>query len=183
MLVRAVNTCRPSPPRDPSPWRHVGSLSSALLRMAPELRFWPARPLSGNTIWRARPWRLLLRRWPPTPPPLLKRTAAWRWWVFLPAGGIDVQLRQKESRSLRTPCGTRQRRGLPKYLEDGPAKGSLSTSLVVCAGGIRHDSAGGHKVFWSGGSEAQWRRCGGAARLLLSKWAHYLRGSGAVWRG
>lgn len=154
--------------------------------MAPELQFWPARPSSGNIIWRARLWRLLPRRWQLTPPPPLKKTAAWRWWVisnWFKGANKRETWKTFELRDAFWATGVLQ---LPKHLEDasaGPSKDFLSMLLVICSGGIRHDSDGGQKMFWGSRSEAQWCWRGGAARLLLSKWADHLRGSGAVCKG
>lgn len=187
VLVRATDLCAPSPGQwGIRLWWDVGLLSPVLHQMEPELQFWPARPSSGNIIWRARLWRLLPRRWQLTPPPPLKKTAAWRWWVisnWFKGAKKRETWKTFELRDAFWATGVLQ---LPKHLEDasaGPSKDFLSMLLVICSGGIRHDSDGGQKMFWGSRSEAQWCWRGGAARLLLSKWADHLRGSGAVCKG
>lgn len=187
VLVRASGLRPPSPGQwKICLWWDVGLLSPVLLQTAPELQFWPARPSSGNIIWRTRLWRLLPRRWQLTPPPPLKKTAAWRWWVVSSWCRGACCSAKKRNFELRDAFWAMSVLELPKHLEDvsaAPSKDFFLSMLLICSGGVRHDSAGCQKMFWGSGSEAQrcWR--GGAARLLLSKWAHHLRGSGAVCRG
>ena len=52
----------------------------------------------------------------------------------------------------------------------------------VPSGGLWHDQPGRQEVFCDGGPGARRRGCGGAPWLLLSQWAHHIRGPRALSR-
>lgn len=122
VLVRASDVCPPSPgQRKTRLWWDVGFLSPVLHRMAPELQFWPARPLSGSIIWRTRLWRLLPRRWQLTLPPPLKKTAAWRWRVISDWFKGAKQRETCKTFELKDAFWASSVLELPKHLEDASA--------------------------------------------------------------